>query len=353
MIIEERDTRFRHLEAKIGLFLALALAACLGAVFYIGAGSDLFTPKYLLHFTVDQGTGFAAGMPIKLSGFRIGRIQEIALNQDARVEIQVQIARKYQQWIRADSVARLVKEGLVGDEIIELSVGSSGQRMLEDGDRLNFEKTKSLNEHAAEIADKVKPVLMDVAAIIGYINDPEGDFKKSLRNIQILTGDLRTVRGEVGRQLTTTVDNLNLNISKIGTTLDHSQESFHAFEASLGKIDRAVGKVDDSLPGLLQRLDRTLGNFEQTSANLHQVSEENLPALLQRLDRILVNLEQTSVNLQQVSATAGPQIPELVAEVDSTVKEARQVIGAVQEIWLIRNNLPARKPLLVEGDSHE
>lgn len=323
-MIEEVDTRFRHLEVKIGLFLALALAACLGAVFYIGAGSDLFTPKYLLHFTVDKGTGFAAGMPIKLSGFRIGRIEEIALNQDARVDIQIQIAKKYQQWIRADSVARLAKEGLVGDEIIELSVGTPARRMLEDGDLLTFEKTKSLDEQAAEIADNVKPVLIEVAEIIAYINDPDGDFKQSLRNIQVLSNDLKAIRGEAGRQLTATVDNLNLTIDKAASILGHSQDSLHAFEATLGNVDRVVGDVETSLPELLQRFDRILGNLEATSCTLRQVSTE-----------------------------AAPQIPELLAEVDGTVKEARQVIGAVQDIWLIRGNLPQERPLLLPGDSHE
>lgn len=114
-----------------------------------------------------------------------------------------------------------------------------------------------------------------------------------------------------------------------------------------------TGSAAESLPDLLQRLARILGNFEQTSVNLRQVSEEELPDLLLRLDRILDNLEQTSGNLKKVSGEVAPEIPELVAEVDSTLKEARQVIGAVQEIWLIRNKLPPEKVLLLEGDSHE
>ncbi len=330
-MIAEDGTNSRRLEVKIGLFLALALVACLVTIFYIGSGSDLFTPKYILHFTVDNGTGFVDGMPLKLSGFRIGRVYDIALNRDARVDVRVQIARKYQRWIRTDTVARLTKEGLIGDTIIELSAGSPGQPMLENGDSLHFEKTKSLEEHAEEIADKAKPVLMDLAQIINYINDPQGDFKQSLRNIQLLSSDLRQVRGEAGRQLSATVANLNRTLNKAAVTLDRSQDSLHAFQDTLGRADRAIDKVD----GVAGNVDR------------------NLPALLQRLDRILDNLEQTSANLRQASGKVAPQLPELADEVDTTVKEARQVLGAVKENWLIRNHLPPAKPLLVEGDSHE
>ena len=42
----------------------------------------------------------------------------IALNDEARVSIDILVGHQYERWIREDSVARLVKEGLVGDAII-------------------------------------------------------------------------------------------------------------------------------------------------------------------------------------------------------------------------------------------
>ena len=69
-----QDPRFRHLDATVGAFVAVSVAALVAAIVYIGIQNNLFTKKYHLRFTVDRGTGFAQGMPVKLSGFRIGRV---------------------------------------------------------------------------------------------------------------------------------------------------------------------------------------------------------------------------------------------------------------------------------------
>ena len=132
-MIKEEDTRFKHLEKKIGLFAAIAIAGAVAVVLFIGADKDLLTPKYRLKFTTEKGTGFSKGMPVKLSGFRIGRIKNISLNEQAMVDIDMDIAEKYQKWIKTDSMAKLVKEGLVGDSIIEVSVGSSTAQILKTG----------------------------------------------------------------------------------------------------------------------------------------------------------------------------------------------------------------------------
>ncbi|MBV5349751.1 MCE family protein, partial [bacterium] len=176
----EQDPRFKHLERKIGLFSLLALAGVALVVLLVGAQKDLFTPKYLLHMTVDRGTGFNKGMPVKLSGFRIGRITDMALNEQAMVEITIEIAKKYSKWIRNDSTVKLVKEGLVGDSIVEISVGSLDKPELKAGDAITYLKTKGLDELADEIGEKIKPVLIEIRDIIGYINDPKGDLKKAI-----------------------------------------------------------------------------------------------------------------------------------------------------------------------------
>ena len=82
------------------------------------------------------------------------------------------IDRKYEIWIRRDSVARLVKEGLVGDAVIEISAGSPGQPQLQEGELLTFEKSKSIDEQIDEISEKVKPVLLEIKEIISYVNNP-------------------------------------------------------------------------------------------------------------------------------------------------------------------------------------
>jgi phospholipid/cholesterol/gamma-HCH transport system substrate-binding protein len=324
-MIRETDSRFRHLETKIGVFVALALLGCLAVVIFIGAESDLFKAKYHLRFTVDKGTGFAKGMPIKLSGFRIGRINAISLNRDARVDIFITIDREYETWIRRDSVARLVKEGLVGDAVIEISAGSAAQPQLQDGDTVNFEKSQSIDEQIDEISEKVKPVLLEIRDIISYVNNPDGDIKRSLANIQSLTGDLQGTRKRADRLLDHSTADIDALARQGGEALAHVDRSLSSLDTSLAHLDSVLGQVERDVPQLLQRIDATMKNLEKTSAQLRSAAEQ-----------------------------AGPQIPPLLERADDVVRDTGTLVGSVQDMWIFRSNGNDKNALqVVPGDSHE
>src|SRR6185369_6310151 len=219
-MIREQDPRFIHLERKIGIFIAVALLCVLVVAVLVGVQNDFFTKKYNLHFTVDRGTGFTKGMSVKLSGFRIGRVTSIALNEQAMVDISIEIDRTYHTWIRNDSTVKLVKEGLVGDNIVDVSVGSPEKPELKNSDAIMYIKTKGLDELADEIAEKVKPVLIEVRDIIGYINNPDGDLKKTVRNVELLTRNLEGTRQKADTLLSSATGNINQVSAKATTMID-------------------------------------------------------------------------------------------------------------------------------------
>lgn len=324
-MIAEEDQRFKHLEKKIGFFVAAAIAGFLAVFFFIGADKDLFTKKYRLKFTVEKGTGFSRGMPVKLSGFRIGRINSISLNEMAKVDIEIQIGRKYQKWIKNDSVAKLVKEGLVGDNIIEVSVGSQKSEVLKDGAMITFEKTMGLEEVANDIAEKVKPVLIEVKEIISYVNNPNGDIKQSMKNIRELTRELYSTREKVDTLMTDST-------LKVG----HLSADAEALMKSAGDKIKAIGPV-------LEKVDNSMATVEQ-----------KLPQLLDKAVITMDYLEKSSRNLEQISGKAAPKIPQLLNSAEDTLQGTGTVMDALKETWPLKNHVPLPSDReLVPGDSHE
>lgn len=320
-MIKEEDLRFKHLEKKVGAFALVAIAGILAVVLLIGVENDLFTQKYRLRFTVEKGTGFSRGMPVKLSGFRIGRVKAISLNEKAMVDIDIQIDKKYQKWIRKDSTARQVKEGLVGDNIIEVSVGSPGSPALKDGEVISYEKTKGLEEVANEIAEKVKPVLIEVRDIISYVNDPNGDIKQSLQSIRTLTSDLNGTRRHADTLLVSTNANIGHLAGGAGKVLDNANNRISSLEPLLTKFDANLAK----LPPILDKVDTTLANVEKTTQELRTASEKTMPRILP-----------------------------LVNKTDDVMEGANTVMNALKDMWPIKSHVPVPTDrAFVPGDSHE
>jgi phospholipid/cholesterol/gamma-HCH transport system substrate-binding protein len=316
-MIREEDTRFKHLEKKIGAFAAVAILGIIAVLLLIGMEKEFFTAKYTLRFTVEKGTGFSRGMPVKLSGFRIGHIKTISLNEKAMVDIRIQIDKQYQKWIRNDSIARLVKEGLVGDNIIEISVGTPTAPLLKDGDTITYEKTKGLEEVANDIADKVKPVLIEVRDIISYINDPEGDIKQSLGNIRRLTGNLEGTRQH-------TDDLLITARTSIGTVAGTANLTMENANARISSLEPLVAKMDTSL--------------------------SKIPPILEKVDATMVNVEKTTLELRKTA----PRIQPLVSKTEDTMQSADTVLKALKETWPLKNHVPVPTDReFVPGDSHD
>lgn len=314
----EQDPRFRRLEAVVGAFVIGALAAILALVAYIGSENDLFAEKYHLRFRADSGTGLQKGMPVKLSGFRIGRIQEITLDNEAKVIVRMKIDRKYSKWIRADSAATLFKEGLVGDSIVDLSVGSSGRPALSDDEWLPFEVEEGLNDLAVELSDSVKATLVEVRRTIGYINDPQGDVKRTLANVQRLSANLEETRRRADGLLLAATD----NVGRVGPLMDH--------------LSTVVDDVGRRLPPLLDNV------------------STRLPVLLDRVEGTLSNTERISEELRKTAERAAPRVPPLLTGAEELVEDTDDVVKGVKRMWPFRKHIPQGNGRgIVPGDSHE
>lgn len=329
-MIREEDARFIHLEKTVGIFVALAILGVIAVVVSIGIDRDLFAQKYQLKFTVEKGTGFSRGMPVKLSGFRIGRIKSIALNQQAQVDIDIEIDKKYQKWIKRDSRVRLIKEGLVGDNIIEVSVGSPQQAMLKNGEVIAYLKSKGLEEVANDIADQVKPVLLEVKEIISYVNDPEGDIKQSLSNLRELSQALHGTRVQL--------DSLLIEAKgKVSAVGDGTEKMLKTGTARLESMAPAIEKADRSL----EHLDGSLAEVRQS-----------LPHLFSKIGATLSHLEKTSGALEKNSSRFLEKVAPLLGRSTDLVEDADDVARALKQTWPLKNHIPTAKDL-VPGESHD
>lgn len=201
----QTDPRFRGLERKVGIFMFVAIAFLLVIVFFMGMEKGLFAKEYNLYITVDSGAGFIEGMPIKLSGFKIGKVKSLKLTDDAKVRVVLNINKEYQKWIRSDSAAKLVKENVIGDSILEISVGSGEKPMLTENNELTYEKVAGVDE----FTQSIQPLLEETTKTLQYINDPKGDIKKTLSNVERLSEHLLETENNLNELLVTSNNTLN------------------------------------------------------------------------------------------------------------------------------------------------
>jgi len=164
-ILHDEDARFKGLEKKIGFFVIIALLGIVLTVIAVGIQQDVFSPKTRLFIVTDSGNEISEGMAVKLRGFNIGKVEKLELTDDARVKVTLSILRSHMQWVKSDSKARLLKEGVIGANIIEITLGSEKEKPLEHDAQIAFERERGLGQVVDQLYAEVVPLIEDLKRV--------------------------------------------------------------------------------------------------------------------------------------------------------------------------------------------
>ena len=326
-VVDERDARFINLEKKVGLFFLVALVGLIAIIVMIGIQQDIFTPKTTIYFTAQSGRDLRNGQIVKFRGFKIGKVKDVTMNDQGMVEVKLAINDHYMKWIKTDSRAKLVKEGFIGDSIIEITPGSPGKREMEDQDRIGFEREAGLGELAANIKDEITPVIGDIKDILAYINNPQGNFKTILANLTRLSERLIATSENIDSLLSDIQRNVNNVALNVDTLSEFVKKELNQVTSSVDALS-ASARTD-----IIPDLNKTLNNVNGTVSNINEMIgsfRQDLEEVLARVDLALENVRQTTEDLKRTSSG----MPALLDQSEELAGKAREIMDSVQDIWL-------------------
>jgi len=165
-ILQDDDARFKGLERKVGWFVLVAILGIVIAVVSIGIQQDVFSPKTRVFFVTDSGQDINEGMAVKLSGFVIGKVKKLELTDDARVKVTLSLLREYMKWVRGDSRARLLKEGVIGATVIDITPGTETTPVLARDSQIAFERERGLGQIVDQLYAEVIPLIEDMKRVL-------------------------------------------------------------------------------------------------------------------------------------------------------------------------------------------
>ena len=288
---------------RVGVFVLVALAAFLGMVYALGARARLFETRYTVHADFTEVGGLTEGATVRLAGVQIGRVTGVHLpgQPGGRVRVDLNIARRYADRIRRDSVARIETQGLLGDKVVEVSVGSVAAPALEAGEVLATRDPADVGRMLSEGADTAK----DIAALAASLRKTADTLNRSklIEEASATVTKLGRVVDQVERgsgwahallfEEPVALRKLNDTIAATQALLDRvergqgaagvllSAESTAAAKRFVGAMDRLGRMVerpegeDGLLPSLLfdPKYKATLDDVRTTARNLREISD--------------------------------------------------------------------------------
>lgn len=268
-LFSDQDSEARALRRKVRLFLLAGLLLGAVTLLAVAARQGMFTQTIPLHFFAESAQEINKGMAVKVVGFKIGKVEEVSIEPDNRIKVRLAINDDYARLIPRDSLARVMKEGLIGASIVDIQPGSDKMRPVAANDVLRFERDSGLGDLAKKLADQVIPILHDVKQITASISDPQGDVRQAVHNISEATVTMRASSQELQHLLNQGNAQVAVLGGQVSSVLDKTEQNMALVQKNLATLDRA-------LPGLLLKVDGALENARRIS----QDGAEQVPALL-------------------------------------------------------------------------
>jgi phospholipid/cholesterol/gamma-HCH transport system substrate-binding protein len=172
--------------ARLGAYIITTLLILAAGIFLIGDRQYLFSSTYRLKTQFASVAGLDAGAEVRVGGVLSGSVRRIELPEKptGKITVLMDLERSTHAIIKKDSVAAIQTEGLLGNEFVALSFGSSQGANVQDGDMIASEpplviadlikKTDAILDSSQQVLGNVTVATANLSAISVKINQGQG-----------------------------------------------------------------------------------------------------------------------------------------------------------------------------------
>ncbi|MBW6485396.1 MAG: MCE family protein [Syntrophobacterales bacterium] len=120
------------METTVGIFIVLGLIMIAYMTVTLGHVSFFADETYPLSARFSSVTGLRKGSPVYMLGLKVGKTEDLSLDQkNQKAIVKIQINKDIQ--VYDDAIASIKTEGLIGDSYLSVDPGGSGELLKSGG----------------------------------------------------------------------------------------------------------------------------------------------------------------------------------------------------------------------------
>jgi phospholipid/cholesterol/gamma-HCH transport system substrate-binding protein len=300
----------RHVEAKALLLLVVIGALVLAFILYVMYARGVFEQTQRLVLVADDSEGVIPGMDMTFAGFPIGRVRQVELAADGKVDILVDVPKDDAKWLRSTSVFTL-ERSVVGETRLRAYSGVLSDPPLPD----KAHRPVLRGDASAEIPRLLSTArtLLDNLETMTRADSAVGN---TLSNVEKLTG------------------RLNGRYGVLGTALGGDEEA-KKFLQTLQRVDALLAKTD-------QRVFGRHGVMDDGQAAVRQLNGllQDARATLQKIDGVLAEAQAVGANARVATQDLG----RLRGEVDASLRKVNRLVDEINRKWPFKQDTEIKLP---------
>jgi len=302
----EERFKFRRVNEITGTFVLVVIAVLVAVVIWTGHSQRWFKSRVTLRIALPEAgaAGIRQGSEVYFLGTLVGTVASVEVDETGRMEAEANIRRDFFRFVRVDSSAVVKKKfGVAGDSFFEISRGKGQPLSERNASIVCTEQFQSALELAIDEIHKEAMVVLTK------------------------TGAGLDTWTKLGVNLSETQQ----HVDQLSIRLDNMAAGIEAGKGTAGRFitDPALA---DGTQDLLAKANEAMSELQNVVTNL---------------DLAVRNVQNGTERLPEITDAVADEtkdLPGLVLQTQSSMREMERLIEAMQHHWFLRRYVNKTNP---------
>ena len=248
--------------AAVGAFVIGGLVLFAAGLFLIGDRRMLFTDTFRVYAEFKQLAALDTGAKVRVAGLDAGEVEEIRVpsGPSGRFRVRMRVRSDLRPLIRADSIAVIQNDGLVGNKFVQIQTGTDAAAAIADGGTIQ-------SREPFDVADLLMALSNTLATVNAMLAEVRGGIDGALTAVTATATDAQTLMRDMGREVRTIFASADSVSKDLGTIVRNLREG----KGTAGKL-----LTDDALYASVRSM---ASDAEKAMATVRQASEDARAAI--------------------------------------------------------------------------
>lgn len=299
--------KFNKFERIAGLFVGVSIAGFVISLISVAVKQGWFDSKVYWTTSFATGDGVHPGTTVQIQGLKAGSVDQVELTSDNRVQVKFYVLSKFENKVKKDSVAQLVRPFVIGERVLDISVGTAEAEHLPP-------KSAMLSEEGMDLL-----TLMSGRELGNYLKTMSG----MMDNLKVLAEaflDKNRTQAFINAfdRIEPLLKNLNvmsvevIKLSKQATKDDNLGVVLKELAVTTRELNQIIPEINRQAPGMAKDMTKLVGNLALLTEEFKVV----IPAL----------------------AEIAPDLPQASRRALEALDEAVVLIKAMEKSFLVKGN---------------
>jgi phospholipid/cholesterol/gamma-HCH transport system substrate-binding protein len=242
-------------EIKVGIMVFTALVLLSILVFGVGE-IHLFDRGHRYNVIFDSSAGLNTGAQVRMGGVKVGSVSDIDfVDHEGKRRVMVTVLVRRDLVLHEKDRFKITMIGLLGDNYVEIDPGPSKAKVIEPGATVVGAEVVGMDAMFKMVQD-------GLGSINEMLDEPTvKSFKKTVANVEVMSGDLAYILDESRDDINITLDNLRSMSYRLDGMVARNEDNFDVTMDNLSVMSGDLRYTATSLRGVAEQGEGSAGKL--------------------------------------------------------------------------------------------